>query len=368
MIKPNPSILFVNPSLGTQRYKDDDRLRSYLSLGTLVSALKNIDFLKRYARRLGKKELIFSSPEDYPDFDIRVLNLSLRPEQQSIREHFAGFLTNFTKSPLIIGMTATSAQLDEAAAVARVASEIVPAAIRIIGGAHVSVAPVDFLTQSQFQLACVGEGVETMAEIALQLTIARCRDFTSIAGIAFKDEKADVHLNSSRVPLLDLDDYPFPSESLDLFWDDAGAGKDHRDCLIHILSGYGCPHDCIFCAQRSIHGSGIRERSAGNIFAEIGKLVARGFYKFAFVQETFLNRKRRIDAFCRIILDSGLKIEWTAEARADQLAYGQLKHMQAAGLRFIQIGVESGDPALLKKMGKSSILNRSFNCGIGATN
>ena len=123
--------------------------------------------------------------------------------------------------------------------------------------------------------------------------------------------------------------------------------------LIYILSGYGCPHDCIFCAQRSIHGTSIRERSANNIFEEISHLAVRGFCKFALVQETFLNRKRRIDEFCRLIEDAGLAIEWTAEARADQLDYEQLKRMQSAGLRFIQIGVESGDAALLKRLGKN---------------
>ena len=151
-----------------------------------------------------------------------------------------------------------------------------------------------------------------------------------------------------RTPILDLDEYPFPSDSLDSILGTAETPAENRNHLIYILSGYGCPHDCIFCAQRSIHGKSIRERSADNIFEEIRRLAARGFRKFAFVQETFLNRKKRIDEFCRLIEDSGLEIEWTAEARADQLDYEQLKRMQSAGLRFIQIGVESGDPVLLK--------------------
>ncbi len=136
------------------------------------------------------------------------------------------------------------------------------------------------------------------------------------------------------------------------------TGKKIKTILIYILSGYGCPHDCIFCAQRSIHHKKIRERSAENIFEEISQLFARGFRKFAFVQETFLNRKNRIDSFCRLIEDSGMQIEWTAEARADQLVYGQLKQMKSAGLRFLQIGVESGDPDLLKKLGKNTALDQ----------
>ena len=349
----NPSILFINPSLGTRRYKDEDRLRSYLSLATLASALKNKEFLKRYARRLDKKEFIFNSPKDYPDFDIHVLNLALKPGQQSIRDCFAEFLAKYTGTPLMIGMTATSAQLDEAIEIARAAKQLAPAALRIIGGPHVSVEPVDYLKTSEFQLACIGEGVETLTEIALRLTISGDRNFTRIPGIAFKDENGHVRSNHLRVPLLGLDDYPFPSDSLHLFRQALADREDNRNHLIYLLSGYGCPHDCIFCAQRSIHHQKIRERSAENIFAEIGQLFARGFRKFAFVQETFLNQKKRIESFLRLIEDSGMQIEWTAEARADQLNYEQLKQMQSAGLRFIQIGVESGDPALLKKLEKN---------------
>jgi radical SAM superfamily enzyme YgiQ (UPF0313 family) len=357
----NPSILFINPSLGTPEYTDEDRLRSYLSLGTLASSLRNRSFLKRFSERLGRKEIIFNSDRDYPVFDIFVLNLSLKPVGRSIQQYFADCIKQFRQTPLMICMTATSAQLDEAGEIARAAKLSVPAAIRIIGGPHVSVVPTDCLKNSEFQLACIGEGVETLSEIAL----LRCRDsdpdYTTIAGTAFKDRNDRIYVNKLRTPILDLDQYPFPSDSLDLFWEHVETPAENRKHLIYILSGYGCPHDCIFCAQRSIHGKSIRERSADNIFEEIRRLAARGFSKFAFVQETFLNRKRRIDEFCRLIEDSALEIEWTAEARADQLDYEQLKRMQSAGLRFIQIGVESGDPVLLNNLGKHIDLDQIIN-------
>ena len=361
MNKTNPSILFVNPSLGTQRYQDEDRLRSYLSLGTLASALRNRSFLKRFAERLGRHEIICNSERDYPVFDIFVLNLSLKPVRRSIQEYFSDFLKQFKQTPLMVCMTATSAQLDEAEEIARAAKRHVPAAIRIIGGSHVTVVPTDYLKRSEFQVTCIGEGVETLSEIGLLLCRNSDLDYTTIAGTAFKDSNGQVYLNKLRTPILGLDEYPFPSDSLDLFWEDAETQKENRTHLIYILSGYGCPHDCIFCAQRSIHGKSIRERSANNIFKEIRQLATRGFYKFAFVQETFLNRKDRVDKFCRLIENSGLEIEWTAEARADQLGFDQLKRMQAAGLRFIQIGVESGDPVLLNNLGKHIDIDQVIN-------
>jgi radical SAM superfamily enzyme YgiQ (UPF0313 family) len=354
----NPFILFVNPSLGTKRYEEEDKLRSYLSLGTLAAALRNRAFLKRFAERLGKKEIIIDSESDYPVFDIVVLNLSSKPDRRSIPEFFYDFLKQFNQTPLMLCMTATSAHLDETAEIARTAKQIVPAVVRIIGGPHVSVAAGDFLNNSEFQVACIGEGVETLSEIALLVSIVGNPDFSMIEGITFKHGNGRVYSNPLRVPLLELDEYPFPSDSLEFFRGLTEDLEENQNQLIYILSGYGCPHDCIFCAQRSIHGRKIRERSADNIIEEINYLFARGFRKFAFVQETFLNRKKRIDSFCSLMEDSGMQIEWTAEARADQLDYEQLKRMQSAGLRFIQIGVESGDPILLKKLGKGIDLDQ----------
>ena len=258
----------------------------------------------------------------------------------------------------MVCMTATSAHLDEAQAIARAAKQVVPAALRIIGGPHVSVAARDFLKHSEFQVACIGEGVETLSEIVLQISGTKNLDLSMVAGIAFKHDGDRVCFNPLRVPLLELDEYPFPSDSLELFRKPARDPAQNQNQIIYILSGYGCPHDCIFCAQRGIHGRKIRARSAGNIFDEIGHLYAGGFRKFAFVQETFLNGKKRIDDFCRLIDDSGMRIEWTAEARADQLDYERLKNMRTSGLHFIQMGVESGDPAVLKKIGKGIDLDR----------
>jgi radical SAM superfamily enzyme YgiQ (UPF0313 family) len=354
----NPPILFVNPSLGTKSYEEEDKLRSYLSLGTLAGALRNRAFLKRFADQLGKEEIILTSKNDYPEFDIFVLNLSLKPARLSNREYFYAFLKHLGHTPLMICMTATSAHLDEAREIARTARQLVPAALRIIGGPHVTVAAEEFLSRSEFQAACIGEGVETLAEIALRVAIAGGPDLSTIEGINYKLDNGKVYSNPLRVPLFDLDEYPFPSDSLDFFRGPAENPAENQNHLIYILSGYGCPHDCIFCAQRRIHGRKIRERSADNIVEEIRCLYDRGFRKFAFVQETFLNHKKRMETFCRLIEDSGMQIEWTAEARADQLDYGHLERMQSAGLQFIQIGVESGDPELLKKLGKGIDLDQ----------
>jgi hypothetical protein len=98
--------------------------------------------------------------------------------------------------------------------------------------------------------------------------------------------------------------------------------------------------------------------SAENIFAEMKKLSEKGFRKFAVVQETFLRDPERVLRFCSLLEDSEIPLEWTIEARADQLTRDILARMKRAGLRFVQLGVESGDRDLLGTLKKKISLNQ----------
>ena len=337
------SVLFISPSAGTSKVLEEDQLKSYLAIGTLASALRDEAFLQRFAQRMA------AAP---PAVRVELLHLDGKPAGQTI----SGFLAERTAAlnlrPDIIAMTATSVHLEQAAELAAAAVRHFPQALRVAGGPHVSVMPEDFLRDSDFHVACIGEGVETMAELTLRWPLAGKSDFARIAGIAFKDEAGTVYRNPPRRPLLLLDDYPFPSDSLDLFWPHIGDPEQNARFPVSVLAGFGCPHDCIFCAQRCIHEGRVRERSAESIFAEVERLYAGGFRKFAFVQETFLNSHRRVRRFCELVEQSGIGIEWTVEARADQVSRAGLMGMRSAGLAFLQLGVESGDEDLLRTIGK----------------
>ena len=346
------SVLLINPSPGPPPNTREDRLRTYLSLGTLASALQDKVFIKNFARTSGRFSEIGEPLLDRLSFKVWILDLALKQGNQGLQEYFESFIQRSEFRPDLIGMTATSSQLDEARELADIAAHLFPDALRVIGGPHVSVAPFDFLKKTRFQAACVGEGVETLVDLILAFMARGIRGSGSVSGIALKDDAGEICLNPPRQPLFPLDDYPFPSGSLGLFVDDIDdVGKNGRD-LVYILAGAGCPYRCIFCAQYAIHKGTIRERSAENIFAEMKSLSAKGFRRFALVQETFLRDAERVARFCALIESSGLPLEWTVEARADQLDFDRLTRMKKAGLRFVQLGVESGDQVLLETLGK----------------
>ena len=353
-----PGVLFVNPSMGNKRHERQDALRGYLSMGTLASALRDKAFLKIFAHRAGKEECIFEKESDYPSFDVKIINLSLKPQDLTLLEYLERYITGNNFNPLLICSTATSAQLREAEDVAIAVKRIAPEALRVIGGPHVSAIPVEYLKNSEYQVACIGEGVETLTEIALGSKAAKDGDLSMISGIAYRDGKGDVRLNAPRKTLFAIDDYPFPSDSLDLFLDDLNDVRKNEKDIAYIFVGAGCPFRCVFCAQHAIHKGRVRERNAHSIFAEIKKIYAKGFRRFAMVQETFLSHKRRIHDFCHLIKTSDLTFQWTIEARADQLDFALLERMKDAGLGFIQVGVETGDQDLLDDLGKTIKLDQ----------
>jgi anaerobic magnesium-protoporphyrin IX monomethyl ester cyclase len=346
-IKPmNKLILLVNPSTGGKRFDRKDRLRGYLSLGTLASALRDQEFLRAFNRRLGM------SSEKRPAFDVRILQLSLKPPEEDLWSFFSNAARGLSSEPLIVGMTASSTRLEEARGVAEVTRALWPHALRVIGGPHVSAEPGWFLRQSDYELACLGDGVETLSELALRLAEERTLDLATVPGIAYKDNNGMVRQTPRLHFLFPLDGYPFPSRSLDLFLEDADDLSRNAEDVAFVLGGMGCPYDCAFCAQQAIHQGMVRERSAEAIFAEMASLHKRGFHRFALVQESLLRDRQRMLHLCELIDKSGVKWEWTLEARADQVDRALLERMRQTGLRFIQVGLESGDQHLLERIGK----------------
>jgi anaerobic magnesium-protoporphyrin IX monomethyl ester cyclase len=352
------SVLLVNPSLEIESYSREDRLRTYLSLGTLASALRSRPFIEKFIQRSPRFAERKRGMIDEPLYEVWVLNLSLRKKDQALREYFESFFHEKEFYPQLIGMSATSAQLDEAKEISELAKQFFSDALRVIGGPHASVVPHEILRETAFQVACIGEGVETLLDLVLAFSVHGIRGLENVSGIAYKDDSDAVHSNPPRKLLFHLDEYPFPSDSLDLWLDDLqDRDKNNRD-LIYLLAGSGCPYRCVFCAQHAIHRGRIRERSAENIFAEMKRLSEKGFRKFAIVQETFLRDPERVGRVCSLIENSGVPFEWTIEARADQLTHENLARMKRAGLCFVQMGVESGDQELLNTLGKNISLDQ----------
>jgi radical SAM superfamily enzyme YgiQ (UPF0313 family) len=156
----------------------------------------------------------------------------------------------------------------------------------------------------------------------------------------------------------DLDSLPFPrwdlvtepgSRRLGIKWSSRPVGGGYP-----LLASRGCPEFCTYCPHRIL--AGYRSRSITNIVDEIERLcdqVRRPYVIFR--DPLFTEQRDRVVALCDEIQARGLVFTFEAETRLDRLDLELLDKLYAAGFRAMSFGVESLDPATLKKSGRRPI-------------
>ena len=156
----------------------------------------------------------------------------------------------------------------------------------------------------------------------------------------------------------DLDSLPFPRWDLvtedrvrkfGIRWSSRPVGGGYP-----LLASRGCPEFCTYCPHRIL--AGYRARSIANIVDEIERLCDQVRRPYVIFRDPLFSEQRdRCMALCEAIKARGLRITFEAETRLDRLDVELLDRMYDAGFRAMSFGVESTDPATLKKSGRRPI-------------
>ncbi len=176
-----------------------------------------------------------------------------------------------------------------------------------------------------------------------------------ILGICYKENFQGVK-NELRPYNENLDDLPFPARHL---IDNAIYKRpDNGEIQAVIKVSRGCPFHCFFCLASPVSGMKVRKRSAENIIAEIKECVEKyHINNFLFWSDIFnIDRDWTLN-LCRKIIESGLRITWSANTRADTMDDEMAALMYKSGCRLVSIGVESGSQEILNHIGKKITLN-----------
>jgi radical SAM superfamily enzyme YgiQ (UPF0313 family) len=156
----------------------------------------------------------------------------------------------------------------------------------------------------------------------------------------------------------DLDSLPFPRWDLvtedrrpkfGIKWSSRPVGGGYP-----LLASRGCPEFCTYCPHRIL--AGYRARSIQNIVDEIERLcdqVPRPYVIFR--DPLFTEQRERVVELCEEIHRRDLALTFEAETRLDRLDVELLDILYRAGVRAMSFGVESLDPATVKKSGRRPI-------------
>lgn len=145
----------------------------------------------------------------------------------------------------------------------------------------------------------------------------------------------------------DLDSLPFPS------WDQFDIRRFRYQIItgkgvtLPMLGSRGCPYTCNYCPY--LVNSKYRVRSPESIVDEIRYLVSKyGIRGIAFRDPNLTFDKRRAHEFAELLLRYQLDVRWGMEARTDRLDPELVELLFRAGLRSIEVGVESSNEETLR--------------------
>lgn len=256
------------------------------------------------------------------------------------------------RKPDIIGVTATTAVAPSAFKTAQIAKQVVPDALVVMGGGHITFIPEETMkAEPSIDVGVIGEGEYTLLELVE--TWEKGGDLSKVKGLILRGKDGSIKRTPPRPLIENLDELPFPARHLLPMERYRVFGK--QETLGLIFTSRGCPYNCIFCSSSLLFGKKFRARSPKNVVDEVEEFVET--YKsnhVEFVDDLFIFDKKRVEAICREIKERGLDILWVCSARVDSADLELFKTLRRAGCVMIYLGVESGVQRVLNLMRKGT--------------
>ena len=251
--------------------------------------------------------------------------------------------------PDVIGFTAYTEQIKDAARTAKLVRDRRPGVVTVIGGVHVTALPRETLVEfPEFDLAVYGEGEVTFAELCPAL--AAGRDLGGIDGLVYR-ESGQVRSTNPRARLLDLDALPLPA------WDLLPRASHY-----FVQTVRGCPFACKFCMNPN--GKAVRARSVENVLAELEWIItAWEPSAIHFGDEIFTVDLDRAKALLTAMIDHGIheRVEWEFLTHVRFVDEELFALMGKLKVRAVGMGIESGDEGILRRVGKGTTMDMLMN-------
>ncbi|MCL6451221.1 MAG: B12-binding domain-containing radical SAM protein [Acetobacteraceae bacterium] len=245
--------------------------------------------------------------------------------------------------PRLVGLSCTSLSFGRARAVARAIKEAFPDTPLMMGGPHVTFADEETLASSPVDVIVRGEGEASAVEVARCL-LEGYGELGDIQGVSLRTPNGFVR-TADRPPLQNLDLLPLPARHL---------FPVRRYTGHPIVSSRGCPFKCIFCSAGAMAGGRYRLRRPESVVREVAQTVeTHGDARFLFVDDTLTSQIDRTVAMCRMLAEQCPGTSWKCESRVDVAHPSLFAVMRDAGCTGLQFGVESGDPGILRRIGKA---------------
>jgi len=240
------------------------------------------------------------------------------------------------------------------------AKKVNPQVLTVAGGQHFTVTAQESLkTYPEIDVIVRGEGEETFAELVHAWS--RESPLLSVKGISFRHGGRIRH-NAPRPLVENLEALPYPGyhfveNIVDRYHFTAMAGPKARYAIVE--GSRGCPHRCTFCTQWSHWEGRWRSKSPKRIADEMEFCYQNYKSGFLWLADDNFGLDKRAGELADEIIKRGFAddITWFVQVRCDDVVKHRdlLSKMRQSGLRWVLLGVESGNPSTLETFNKKTL-------------
>jgi radical SAM superfamily enzyme YgiQ (UPF0313 family) len=238
----------------------------------------------------------------------------------------------------------------------RIAKEYCPGCVTILGGVYPTTLPEEAAKDRNADWIFTHHAEERI-EMFLDLIGRNSPDVKKFPGIAFRDGNGGIAINPPQshignVATMVRPDYSLMSIDRYLRQTTLDYQFNSNNPAAFVITSYGCPYNCVFCASRTIQGKRVVYRPVEDVIAEI-EFLARdhGVRNIIFLDEALLANGPRISALLTSLTALGYGIQWkAASVSAWHLSDELLELMARSGCIQITVSVESGCQRVLDEV------------------
>lgn len=348
-------LLLINPGPGTQAYQ---------ALASELTAIEPpiwVGLLATFARRRGYSVAVLDANAEHlgPDAVARTVH-DRRPTLAAV--------VVYGHHP-----SASTQVMPAAGAIVSAIADLDPTQATLLVGGHVAALPERTLTDERATFVCSAEGPHTLVALLDALTSANPR-LDAVPDLWYRNVDGTAVRSQVNAPLVSDLDQEMPGVAWDLLpmtryrahnWHTFGRTAP-RSAYAALYTSLGCPYHCAFCCIQAPFKSAERASGLGSevnsyrrwsreaIARELETLVHHcGVRHLKLADELFVLNPRHVRDVCEVITERGYDLNIWAYARVDTMTEEMLVPLRAAGVRWLVLGIESGDARVRDGVDKS---------------
>lgn len=278
--------------------------------------------------------------------EVLVFDMNLSEHRKRVLSEVCDF------SPQLVGIGTLAASRDSCFEWAQLLRRKMGDRTKIIaGGADATVQPDPYLESSVFDAVLIGEAEETLTTLVENLPKITATKGVLVPGEAKQDLPAKQ----------DPDAVPFPARHLlPLKQYRGGPAYKKRRYSTSIFTHRGCPYNCRFC-EKGVHEGPMRLRSAPSILEEVRQIGRdHDIHDLRFIDDVVMANPTVLREMIEGIRRRDLRFDWMCCGRTDLMDVELLRLMKQAGCYRIELGLESGDDQVLKRINKGTTTRQAI--------